>query len=67
MRVEEEKQRLERAERRARRAERRADHLMGSDTDTDYSEDGPTWQDLQMGMIQAEADSYMNSPKAGSE
>ncbi|KAL2783322.1 hypothetical protein BJX66DRAFT_318743 [Aspergillus keveii] len=58
-------QRAERASRRARRRE-----LWGSSGSED-SEDGvppsPTWSEIQMEIIQSEADSYMNSPKPGSE
>lgn len=53
------------AEQIARRAKRR--ELLGSDTDSDELPPSPTWSELQLDMIQAEADFYMNSPKAGSE
>ncbi|QKX62543.1 uncharacterized protein TRUGW13939_09704 [Talaromyces rugulosus] len=70
-RTEENRARQERArlrdEQRMRRARRR--ELWGSDYE--YSEDdipqSPTWSEIQMGMIQSEADTYMNSPKPGSD
>ncbi len=65
----EEMRQMRKKERAERRAARRA--IWGSDYDeyTDDSSETPslTWSEIQMNMVQAEADEYMNSPKAGSE
>ena len=53
------------AEQITRRAKRR--ELLGSDSDSDELPPSPTWSELQLDMIQAEAGSQMNSQKAGSE
>ncbi|EXA53639.1 hypothetical protein FOVG_01377 [Fusarium oxysporum f. sp. pisi HDV247] len=62
-----EEQRRLRQEHEQRRAARRAFWGSDHDEDSDGLEPSPTWRDLAMDIIQAEADTYMNSPKAGSE
>ncbi|KAA8641666.1 F-box domain protein [Aspergillus tanneri] len=70
-RAKEYRARQDRARLRAEQAMRRARscELWGSEYED--SEDGisssPTWSEIQMDMIQSEADTYMNSPKPGSE
>lgn len=53
------------AEQISKRAKRR--ELLGSDSNSDELPPSPTWSDIEYEMVQAEADLYMNSPKAGSE
>lgn len=65
-RMVEERRRL-RQEQEQRRAARRAFWGSDHDEDSDGFEPSPAWREVQMDMIQAEADTYMNSPKAGSE
>lgn len=70
-RAEEIRARQERARLRAEQATRRARRreLWGSDYE-DSEDDmapSPTWSEIQMEMIQSEADTYMNSPKPGSD
>lgn len=58
--IERETRRLERERRRARRRE-----VWGSDySDSEDQEEPWTWEDEDMYLIQAQADQYMNSPKA---
>jgi len=70
-RTEEHKMAQERARLRSEQAQRRAARRTVWGSDHDESSDGvepsPTWSELHMDIIQAEADMYMNSPKAGSE
>ena len=41
--------------------------IIATDSNSDELPPSPTWSDIEYEMIQAEADLYMNSPKAGSE
>ena len=64
-REEADRERQERARLRAEQAERRARRreAWGSASDSDdVRPPSPTWSEMQMDMIQAEADMYMNSP-----
>lgn len=70
-RLEEYRERQERARLRSEQAMRRARRreLWGSEYE-DSEEDippSPTWSEIQMDMVQSEANDYMNSPKPGSE
>lgn len=70
-RAEEYRARQERARLRAEQALQRTRRREIWGSEYEYSEDdistSPTWSDIQMEMIQSEADTYMNSPKPGSE
>jgi hypothetical protein len=71
LRDEEHHARQERARLRAEQALKRAQkrEIWGSEYETsdDDISPSPTWSDIQLEMVQAEANLYMNSPKAGSE